>query len=311
MAARDAAPRAWIWSAVLHGGLLAFLALATLPCASWETFFGGIGLPEWLSPVKCAKPIALTGPVIEATLVGKVGAPPPKTGKAQKTTPPPPPPRKSSTPPTPKPPPVKTLPPPPEHPDVKDQDRVVAMAAQQAEQAKRLQEQRERERQAELEAEQKKADDLMKQLDEIKKQREAAEKKSRLEQQRLQQLADLKKQNSADKPQPDVPPAAEARTGMNGQDSGLAAEYAASLTNVITQNWLRPDNVPAGVVCPIHIVQIPGGQVISAQVLPTCPFDESGRKSVENAVLRAQPLPYKGFESVFQRDITLNFKVNE
>jgi colicin import membrane protein len=32
-----------------------------------------------------------------------------------------------------------------------------------------------------------------------------------------------------------------------------------------------------------------------------------GRRSIENAVLRTKTLPYKGFESVFRRDITLTF----
>ncbi|HET8898453.1 MAG TPA: cell envelope integrity protein TolA [Rhodanobacteraceae bacterium] len=310
--AREPTRRAILWSAAFHGGLLAFLALATLSCASWESFFGALGLPNWLNPVQCSKPVALAGEIIEATLVGPVGAPPPKSGKSQHHAPPPPPPQKSAQPPTPKPPPVKTLPPPPDRPDVKDQDKVVAMAAAKAAQAKQLQEQREKQRQSELEAERQKADDLLRQLEEIKQQRAAADKKTRLAQQRLQQLADLKKQQTADKPvAADVPPAEQARTGQGGADSGLAAEYGAALTSLITQNWLRPDNIPPGSVCPIHIVQIPGGRVMSVKVLPSCPFDESARKSVENAVLRAQPLPYKGYESVFQRDITLNFKVDQ
>ena len=311
MMRHDANRRAVLWSAALHGGLVAFLALATLPCASWEAFFSAIGMPAALSPVKCSKPIVLAGEIIEATLVGKVGAPPPESGKASRPEPPPPPPQKAVTPPTPQPPPVKTLPPPPKRPDVKDQERVVAAAAAKAEQARHEQEQRERDRQSELEAEQRKADELMKQLEEIQKQREAADRKTRLEQQRLQQLADLKKPAPEKPVSADVPPASEARSGMAGQDSDLAAEYGAALTSLIQQNWFRPDNIPVGTVCPIQIVQIAGGRVISARVLPSCPFDESARASVENAVLRAQPLPYKGYESVFQRTITFNFKVEQ
>jgi colicin import membrane protein len=47
---------------------------------------------------------------------------------------------------------------------------------------------------------------------------------------------------------------------------------------------------------------------MSAKVDSSCPYDEAGRRSVENAVLRAQPLPYQGFESVFQRDLTFTFR---
>jgi colicin import membrane protein len=43
-------------------------------------------------------------------------------------------------------------------------------------------------------------------------------------------------------------------------------------------------------------------------VSPSCPYDELGRRSVEAAVLKAQPLPYAGFEQVFQRNLTLNFE---
>ena len=62
-------------------------------------------------------------------------------------------------------------------------------------------------------------------------------------------------------------------------------------------------------MCPVEIVQIPGGQVISAKVLPSCPFNDVARASVEHAVLRSSPLPYKGFEKQFSRDIIFNFTV--
>lgn len=66
--------------------------------------------------------------------------------------------------------------------------------------------------------------------------------------------------------------------------------------------------MPLGQRCKIVIRQIPGGKVIDAQVDPSCPYDEPGRRSIERAVLLAQPLPYAGFESVFNRNITLNFQ---
>ncbi len=61
------------------------------------------------------------------------------------------------------------------------------------------------------------------------------------------------------------------------------------------------------VPCVVHIVQLPGGNVMSAKVAGNCPYDDAGKRSVENAVLRAQPLPYKGFESVFRREIDFTF----
>ena len=47
------------------------------------------------------------------------------------------------------------------------------------------------------------------------------------------------------------------------------------------------------------------------RVDPSCPYDEAGRRSVEAAVLKAQPLPYQGFESVFNRTLILNFRAED
>jgi len=74
---------------------------------------------------------------------------------------------------------------------------------------------------------------------------------------------------------------------------------------------VRPDSVPLGQKCKIAIKQIPGGTVMEAKVSPDCPYDEAGRRSIEAAVLRAQPLPYRGFESVFARELTFNFTAQD
>lgn len=295
----SATPRAVILSALLHICIVGFLALAMLNCETWQAVTDFLHLPN---PVACARPIQLAGPMIEATLVGPVGAPPPKHSKRAQPANPLPQQRELPKPELPKPAPVKVLPPPPQHPDVKDQEKIADIAQEKADQQK-AQEEREKQRMAELTREQE-ADRILKQLEKVKAQSAATQKQIKLAQQRAQQLADLK--NTPDNPNANdtVPPAKQAMTGQNGKDTNA---YEAALTNAITQNWFRPDNVPAGVVCPIHIVQIPGGQVISVTVLPTCPYDDVARHSVEAAVLRAQPLPYKGFEDVFSRDLTLNY----
>src|SRR3546814_19565796 len=77
------------------------------------------------------------------------------------------------------------------------------------------------------------------------------------------------------------------------------------------RNWTRPENIPLGQRCRIYITQLPGGDVMSAKVDPSCPYDELGRRSVEAAVLKAKPLPYAGFESVFQRNLILHFEAQD
>lgn len=300
-------PLAVVLSAVLHLGIVAFLFLAMLPCTAYEKFLTALHLPN---PISCTPPpLQLSGPVIEATLIGNTAAPPPKSEKVKpvpNTVPPPP-----SVPP-PQPPPVEQpkpspLPPPPEHPDVVDQERVLQEGLQKAEDAKKEQEEKQRQRQAELDAqaakkkaEQQKVDDLFKQLDNASAQTQKAETKAK---QAKQQLADLK--NAQANGQENLPNAAQRMTG-NNSNSTLLSQYLAAIQNAVTQNWMRPDNMP-NAPCVVHIVQSPGGTVVSAKAASSCPYDDAGKRSVENAVLRAQPLPYQGFESVFQRDIDFTF----
>ncbi|MGH8147848.1 MAG: cell envelope integrity protein TolA [Rhodanobacteraceae bacterium] len=196
------------------------------------------------------------------------------------------------------------LPPPVPQPKPEDQEKVAEIAQQQAEQAKKAQEEEQKQHMAEL-AKQQEAQRLLKELDKIKAQSEAQQRKINLEQQKAQQLADLRKASESQNAE-NVPVAKQAMTGQAGTSNDA---YIAALQNAVTQNWLRPDNIPRGAVCPVEIKQIPGGQVISAKALPSCPFNEVGKHSVENAVLRASPLPYKGFEKDFEPDIVFNFTV--
>ncbi|WP_130617696.1 cell envelope integrity protein TolA [Dyella amyloliquefaciens] len=302
--------KAVVLSAILHLGIVGFLALAVIPCSFYEGLFETLHLPASWNPITCAKPIELPGEIIEATLVGPTGAPPPKAVKAKPVPDTVPPPPTVTPPPVPEVPKVKTLPPPPEHPDTKDQEKVVADALQKAEDAKKEQEEKQRQRAAELDAQaakqkqekQKQIDELFAKMDAADQQTKKADNKAK---QAKQQMEDLK--NAQDNGLANVPNAAQRQTGNNGPDAGLLAQYLASIQNAVTQNWLRPDNMP-NTPCIVHIVQLPGGDVMSAKVDSSCPYDEAGKRSIENAVLRAQPLPYKGFESVFQRQIDFTFR---
>lgn len=207
-------------------------------------------------------------------------------------------------------------------PDVREQERV-DRAAVSPEAAPKEQQEQHRQAQVDLtdldkqqkEAEQKHAlaermTERAKQIADIQKQRAALKKQMDLSQQRLQQLADAQSRNPAEAAaQADA--AASAPPGERGTDNGLLAKYRAALQAAIVQNWRRPDSVSLGQRCKIVIRQLPGGTVVDAKVDPSCPYDEAGRSSVEAAVLKAQPLPYAGFESVFQRTLTLNFEAQE
>ncbi|HEX5960987.1 MAG TPA: cell envelope integrity protein TolA [Rhodanobacteraceae bacterium] len=304
MESAEATPRAVAYSALLHFGIVAFLALAMLNCTRWESVADALHLPAALRPVTCTHVVRLQGPIIEATLVGPVGAPPPPASKhAEKASPR----HEHKAEPAPKPPPpapVRVLPTPVPQPKLKDQEKIAELARQQAEQEQKAQEEQQRQRMAEL-TRQKEAERILKELAEVKAQSAAQQRRINLESQKAQQLADLRKTEQNQNAE-NVPVARQAMTGQAGQDT---AAYQAALTNAIVQNWLRPFDIPPGTVCPVEISQIRGGQVVSVKVLPSCPLNQVGKDSVQAAVLRSSPLPYKGFEKEFVPDLTLKFQI--
>lgn len=201
-------------------------------------------------------------------------------------------------------------------PDTVDQQEVKPDSAS-AETAARQQEARqrqaqvdltERERQQQTEQRVRTAMQLERerQLADIRRERTEQQRNIDLSEERLRQLADRRAQQASNTAANASPP-----PGERGTDPNLKARYAAALQAAILANFTRPDNVPFGQRCKVVIRQIAGGEVIDAQADPSCPYNEQGRRSVEAAVLKAQPLPYQGFESVFEREITVNFVPQE
>src|SRR5579884_3160444 len=221
----------------------------------------------WTQPTR---PLSLAGPVIEAELVGLAAAPKPRPARPKPAPP------KPAAEEAPKPPPA----PPPSEPQREDRverEKVAELARAQAEAAERAQEERRRQEQAMLEKE------------------------------KLAQLNDLKKAKTVTTPPQPVAEAETAVSGTNGREDSLQAQYFAAIQNAVTQNWLRPESTQPGLRCMLHIVQIPGGDVIGVQVGNPCNADPLTRNSIEQAVKRASPLPYKGYEKAFTRDLNFNF----
>jgi colicin import membrane protein len=200
--------------------------------------------------------------------------------------------------------------------DAARRDAISELQAEREQEARRRQEQidlTERQRQEEAEKRRRLSEmeqERQQQLADIRRQREQAANEARQAQARLDRIAE-QRARSASEEAARADAAASAPPGNQGVDEGLRARYAAALQEAILRNWTRPDNVPLGQRCRIVIRQIPGGQVISAEVDASCPYDDLGRRSIEAAVLKAQPLPYAGFESVFNRTLLLNFEARD
>jgi len=286
---------------------------------------------------RSAAPVSAAGPVVEAELVDasalsaslqRVLRDRPDPAALPEPEPPLPEPvaQETAPPPQPLPEPVpqeSPVPPQPQaqervsEPDTREQERVSRQAAADRAAAEREQEERrrqeqidlteERERQREAERRQRLTEmerQRQAQLADIRRQRAQLEREAEEAERKLRQLAAAQEAARADAQ-------ASQPSGNEGTDNDLRARYAAALQAAILRNWTRPETVPTGQRCRIVIRQIPGGQVVDAQVDPSCPYDEQGRRSVEAAVLKAQPLPYAGFERVFERTLTLNFEAQD
>ncbi|MDE1885282.1 MAG: cell envelope integrity protein TolA [Xanthomonadaceae bacterium] len=276
--------RAWVLATLVHLGVVALL-------------FAGL---LWTSTTR---PLSLPGPVIEAELVGISAAPKPAAQRPSKPAPAKP---AAPAPVPPKPPEPKPQPPSQvQNPDRIEREKVAELAQQKADEAKRAEEERHRQEQVLLDQQQRQERERMQQLAQIRREREAADRKAKLEKQKLEQLKDLAKAKPV--PAQPVPQAEQAKSGTNGNDDSLQAQYFAAIQNAVTENWLRPDNAQPGLRCMLRIVQIPGGDVIGVQLLNPCNADPLTRASIEQAVKRAAPLPYKGYEKAFQREIDFNF----
>jgi colicin import membrane protein len=267
-----------------------------------------------------SRPVSVPGPVIEVDLIGPTAAPKsvavtgPKLVTPKPVLPKPEPPKPEPPKPEPPKPPQEATPPPTEvHQDTVEQERITALAAEKAEEAKKEQEEKHRREQALLEDQQRKEEERKKQLADVRKEREAAEKALKLEKEKLAQLEDKQRSDRAKADKQRVQQmvdqeAEQAQTGAGGQDNDLAARYAAAIQSAVTNNWNRPDSATPGLRCTVVIVQIPGGELMSATVTSPCNADQVTRNSIEQAVRKAAPLPYQGYEKVFQRSIKFNFK---
>ena len=159
-------------------------------------------------------------------------------------------------------------------------------------------EQRKQPQQAEMDAQKRK------QLADIRDQLAKARREADMAEMRARQLADAR--NAATDASASARPRGDPRSRSSNQ-----AAYIVALQDAILRQWTRPESIGLDEVCQVLIRQIPGGEVVSVEITPSCPYDALGRRSVEAAILKASPLPYAGFEDEFIRDPVLKFRARD
>ncbi|HEX7236174.1 MAG TPA: cell envelope integrity protein TolA [Gammaproteobacteria bacterium] len=88
--------------------------------------------------------------------------------------------------------------------------------------------------------------------------------------------------------------------------AGLLDQYQLMIQNHVKRYWDRPLSARPGIECIVNVVQLPTGDVVSAKVTQ-CNGDEAVRRSIENAVVQASPLPRPPTQAVFSRNFTITF----
>jgi colicin import membrane protein len=89
--------------------------------------------------------------------------------------------------------------------------------------------------------------------------------------------------------------------------SGVFDKYRALIEQHIYRYWNRPPSARPGIECTLTITQAPGGVVLTVNI-GACNGDSAMRQSIENAVLRASPLPLPPDPRAFERIVILQFK---
>ncbi len=82
----------------------------------------------------------------------------------------------------------------------------------------------------------------------------------------------------------------------------LLYRYKTALQKQIRKNW-NTKKIPQPFRCDVTFTQMPGGQVTSV-AFSNCPDNKKARRSIEKALLK-EPMPYFGFELVFNRRLAM------
>jgi colicin import membrane protein len=183
---------------------------------------------------------------------------------------------------------------------------------QQAQEQQRLAEQREQqrvadERRARERAEQQERDrvaaEQQRREEQAKAEREAQARREREEaDRRAREQAEQRRRQQAEA---ELQAQAAAEAAANAR---ALEQYMALIEEDVRKSWNRPLSAVAGLVCVVDVVQAPTGDVLTARVNPRqCNGDEAVRRSVEDAVRDASPLPQPPTRAVFSRTFTLTF----
>ena len=89
--------------------------------------------------------------------------------------------------------------------------------------------------------------------------------------------------------------------------SSLREKYILAIRQKVERNWKRPAGSATMPECEVNVTQGPGGIILGVS-FGACGGSETYRKSIENAVYRAEPLPKPEDPGLFDRDLEFIFE---
>ncbi len=178
-------------------------------------------------------------------------------------------------------------------------------ALRRAEENKRLQDAR---------REQERLDRLERVRQEARLERELERKRAEMEAERLrdierQRLENIREEEELLREANDAMIAAEEEV-FAAQNSTEARVYQNMIIQKVRRNWARPGTARDDLECIVAVQQVPGGVVVSARVIK-CNADDIVRRTVENAVLKASPLPQPSNPLLFLRTFQITFTIED
>lgn len=153
--------------------------------------------------------------------------------------------------------------------------------------------------------ERKKTIDRQKKLEEIREKRKKAEDRRKIEEQNLKDLQQkIKKESETVK---EVVEPVGNNDSVTDERNKLMALYQLAVISSVERQWNKPPSANKNLICHVKVRQLPGGGVMDATIISPCNANSIVKNSIIAAIKKADPLPYKGFESVFDRTATFIF----
>lgn len=140
---------------------------------------------------------------------------------------------------------------------------------------------------------------------EARRQREAEEARLAEVQRQREAEAERQRQAEAERQRRAEAEAEERRQAARRQE--LLVQYRNAIQAAVERAWIRPEAWPPGTQCTVRVSQIPGGEVVQVNVTQSCGSPVLDR-SVQDAVLRASPLPRPPDPAVFSRELEFVFR---